>query len=335
MRNGRVTATIFSATRPRPGEGEPARVVARSLVDRVGEAEPAGYELQWRGEVVRVDVQDRWVQRVAQDRQPQSGHVHPQLVGLPRGGRQPVARELAARLDELDKGLRVRFPGHHLGLQAAPALLDPAGYAARELERRVERRQRLIGLVHPACLEEAGVGGPVLAVGGEYQHARGETVQPVRRREVGQPQGVAQPDQYRFPDVGAARGGGQEVRLVDHHDARVHVQHLDREGHDRLGRQRPVEPYEGVRPVGLIPSPGAPRLVDELTGFQHLPDRDYARDAVDEEVAHRGPSRVGVRIVVGSAYPRRIQPLPLGQWRAGRHHATGSGPDEVTTADYG
>src|SRR5674536_142429 len=107
-------AVIFSPCRPGPPEGEPARVVARSLVDRVGEAEPAGYELQWRGEVVSVDVQDRWVQRVAQDRQPQSGHVHPQLMGLPRGGRQPVARELAARLDELDKGLRVRFPGHHL-----------------------------------------------------------------------------------------------------------------------------------------------------------------------------------------------------------------------------
>jgi len=44
---------------------------------------------------------------------------------------------------------------------------------------------------------------------------------------------------------------------------------------------------------------------------------------------------VGVRIVIGSAQPSRIQPLPLGQWRAGRHHATRSGSDEFTTADYG
>src|SRR5450759_5699076 len=123
MRSGRVTATIFSVTRPRPDEGEPARVVARSLVDRVGEAEPAGYELQWRGEVVSVDVQNRWVQRVAQDRQPHGGHVHPQLVGLPRGGRQPVTRELAARLDELAQGLRVRLTGHQLGMTGAHPII--------------------------------------------------------------------------------------------------------------------------------------------------------------------------------------------------------------------
>ncbi len=211
-------------------------------------------------------------------------------------------------------------------------LLDPAGDATREPEGGVERRQRLVGLLDVVGLEEPRVHASVHALRGQDQHSRGESVQPVGRRELGQVQGVPQPDQYRLSDVRAVRGGGQEVGLVDHDDAGVLVQHLDGERHDRLRAQRSVEPDERVRTVRLLAGPGLPRLVDELPGVQPRIDRDGVREAVDEEVAHRGPSGGGGRIAVRRPHPRRVQPLPLGQWRSGRHHATGPGPDEVTTS---
>ena len=70
---------------------------------------------------------------------------------------------------------------------------------------------------------------------------------------------------------------------------------------------------------------------DRHTGFfTHL-----TQDGVPMRLAkfnRVNPLRRRVRVMIGSAQPRRIQPLPLGQWRAGRHHATGSDQDEVTTS---
>ena len=72
------------------------------------------------------------VEVVTQDRQAQPGHVNPQLMGPPRAGREPVATEAAAVLDQLDAGLGV----HRAGLLAGadhPALFDdPAAHGVRQ-----------------------------------------------------------------------------------------------------------------------------------------------------------------------------------------------------------
>ena len=102
-----------------------------------------------------------------------------------------------------------------------------------------------------------------LGAHGEQHQPGGEPVQPVRGAQCGDAQLPAQPGQRGLGDMAAARGGGQEVRLVGDDDVLVAVHDLHRERHRHLGGQLAVEPHEHPRPYGASGGTGRPSAADD------------------------------------------------------------------------
>ncbi len=138
-------------------------------------------------------------------------------------------------------------PGSSNACNRPRSLDDSAAHRHRELQSRVDGRPRQVRLAHLAPREHRLIRAAHLAPRREQQHARRQPVQPVRGRQLRQVEFAPQPHQRRLRDVAAARHRRQEVRLVDHHDVVVAVQHRDVERHRHFVGQIAVQVDVRVR----------------------------------------------------------------------------------------
>ena len=146
----------------------------------------------------------------------------------------------------------------HHGAQDPLVLADPAAHGQRESPQDGvgrgagaagavvggvrQERHGLVGLGHGTPFEEQVVGAAGGRVRGEHHDAGRRPVEPVQGHEVIEAELVAQPHQRGLLDEAAARGGGQEVRLVDDHEVLVAVQERVRHGQRGLVGDVPVVP---------------------------------------------------------------------------------------------
>ena len=150
---------------------------------------------------------------------------------------------------------------------------------------RIDRRSCQIRLLHQPPREQGLVRAPQLAARGEQQDSCSQPVQPVCRAQLRQVELAAQPYKCRLRDVAPTWHGRQEVRLVDHDDVVVAVQHRNVERHRHLIAQLPIE-------VDVRARRQRGGFVDHRTvGQDHLSRKHFRRSLVappcPELVNHR------------------------------------------------
>lgn len=288
-------------------------------IDRIGEVQTAGDQLNWPGIVIGFNLDDRWIERITQDREPQFCQVKSELMSLARGRDEPVAGYCAANLDHLHQGLGIGFTRHHPGLQAAAWLFNAIDDEAGELQGRIVRCQSLVDLGHLASLEQPGIDGPKLASRCEHQDPGGQPIKSVQRRDVRKIEGLPQPHQSGLTHMDPARRSGQKVRLIDHHEPFIGREHCELERHRDFVGQLAMKPHKGIGSVGVLGLKGPPLLIDKLASGEHLGHRGVSGEALAQELPHRGPAPGSVGEIVWGSYPRGIEPMATRQRRARRH----------------
>ena len=215
---------------------------------------PRASKLQRLGVVVRGLVQEFRIERVVDDSQPERSHVHPNWCVFPVWGSSRYSARCSAgveRFSLLDAGFGVRFAVDDFGEQVAAGLCHAVAHDGREFDGGIACGGRRSGhafvfLLDLALFEKHLVLAAGLRIGGEQQQPGGHAVQAVHGDEVRKVQQIPEPDQCGFLDVGAARGGGQEVWLVHHKEVLVLVEDVDFHRKPGFRRERAVVPDEGV-----------------------------------------------------------------------------------------
>ena len=266
-------------------------------------------QLQGPGEVVGRHVDHVRVQRVTGDRQPQRGHVHPQLMRAPGAGRQPVQALPRCSISVSAFG----SPGSSTACNCPRRLMirlrttvgsstsgSTPARAMYVLRTRPRANMRLICAAH-------------LTSRREQQHAGRQPIEPVRRRQRGHVQFTPQPHQCRLRDMAAPRHRRQEVWFVDHDDVVVAMQDRHVEGHRNLFAQFAIQVDEGTGRQDR-------RSVDDAAvRGNHFAVKHFRRGTLAEPVSQldqHGPA--------AQPHPRRAEPIAHRQ-RRGTPQLSGTG----------
>ncbi len=174
------------------------------------------------------------VQRVAEDRRAERGHVHAQLVLASGHGLERVMPVRVAACEHVHACLAVRSAVDLAHAEERLAGSDAAAPHVRKREIRQGRRERLVALRDEVLAEQGLILRTAARIGREQHEARGLAVDAVQRHEIGIPQRIDEPAQQGLGDEATRRRDRQERGLVGDDEVVVDVQDRRLERDDRL-----------------------------------------------------------------------------------------------------
>ncbi len=225
----------------------------------------------------------------------------------PAGPRtQSVPGQMPSYPTNLDPGFTVRLTRNLVRRRCSAVLDDPTLHRARQFQLRIVPSDRGIGLSNLPPGEQGLIGPTLPGLHGEQQHACGDPVQPVQRREVRQIQQPTQSNDRRLDDVRTVRQAGQEMRLVDGDQMLVSVEHLDLERYPRFRCRITIKIDEGIRPERGAFVHRHAVVIDDF-GFGDLL---HQPNSLDVEPGQQIVQRARPRAAFRQPDPTRVETVP-------------------------
>ena len=239
--------------------------------------------------------------------------MHAQLVALAGDRLELVARQIAVYLQHLHVRDGVGHTGHFVLQHEVARLLNAAAAGDGPAQPGPPGCNGLVGFSHLVLTEQRAIGGAAGLLLGKQHQPGGVTIDAVNRHQVIQTQLALEPHQHRFCEVAARGHDGQEVRLVDHQQVIVLVQHHLIKRNGNLVGHLAVVVETLVRGVGRVAGlrwrNSLAKLVDDVAAC-HARQPDLGRHigkARGQKVQQAGPG------AGGQTHAARTDPVARGR----------------------